>query len=320
MIRWPTGMVGELSLQRRASQGRAMDAVETLNLRMIPFRKSNRFSGHAQGAADVTMAQASSAQREPSMEEILASIRRIIEDNDAGRRQPGEPEPARAAAPAERTVIEVDAFRNELRTPPVEPMERAPSLRETPKRPTLADIQAQITAEAAAMPTRWAEPEPAKPVAAERPLMERPPYERSPDNIQKAIENSRAAREDARALLNIPEPANTGLAAEPLKIEPVTLAEPDIDHRPAPIVQSRPATTEIATAKSALLSERVERQVAASFTELSEAFAARSRKTFDEMAEEMIAPLLRDWMENNLPTLVERLVREEIERVARGAQ
>jgi cell pole-organizing protein PopZ len=38
------------------------------------------------------------------------------------------------------------------------------------------------------------------------------------------------------------------------------------------------------------------------------------------MAQEMIEPLLRDWMENNLPTLVERLVREEIERVARGAQ
>ena len=38
------------------------------------------------------MAQASSAQREPSMEEILASIRRIIEDNDAGRKQPDEAE------------------------------------------------------------------------------------------------------------------------------------------------------------------------------------------------------------------------------------
>ena len=60
--------------------------------------------------------------------------------------------------------------------------------------------------------------------------------------------------------------------------------------------------------------------MAASFSELSEAFAARSQKRFDEMAQEMIEPLLRDWMENNLPTLVERLVREEIERVARGAQ
>ncbi|RUX45381.1 DUF2497 domain-containing protein, partial [Mesorhizobium sp. M7A.F.Ca.CA.002.09.1.1] len=36
------------------------------------------------------MATASSAQREPSMEEILASIRRIIEDSDGGRKQPGD--------------------------------------------------------------------------------------------------------------------------------------------------------------------------------------------------------------------------------------
>ncbi|TIP35899.1 MAG: DUF2497 domain-containing protein, partial [Mesorhizobium sp.] len=36
------------------------------------------------------MATASSAQREPSMEEILASIRRIIEDSDTGRKQPAE--------------------------------------------------------------------------------------------------------------------------------------------------------------------------------------------------------------------------------------
>jgi len=28
--------------------------------------------------------------------------------------------------------------------------------------------------------------------------------------------------------------------------------------------------------------------------------------------------MLQDWLDNNLPTLVERLVREEIERVARG--
>ncbi|TGV63965.1 DUF2497 domain-containing protein, partial [Mesorhizobium sp. M00.F.Ca.ET.149.01.1.1] len=38
------------------------------------------------------------------------------------------------------------------------------------------------------------------------------------------------------------------------------------------------------------------------------------------MAEEMLRPMLQDWLDNNLPTLVERLVREEIERVARGAQ
>ena len=281
------------------------------------------------------MAQASSAQREPSMEEILASIRRIIEDNDAGRKQGGEPE-ARAAAPssvpaqAERTVIEVDAFRNELRTPLAE----APAQRDAPqKKPTLAEIQAQISAEAAAMPSRWMDPAPAAPSerpvaersvlerpALERPMSERPSFERSPDDIKKAIENSRAAREDARALLGIPEAANTARPPEPRKSEPAFAREAEIEERPTMMAQSRPAVMESAAPKPALLSERVERQVAASFSELSEAFAARSRKTFDEMAEEMIAPLLRDWMENNLPTLVERLVREEIERVARGTQ
>lgn len=275
------------------------------------------------GAADVTMAQASSAQREPSMEEILASIRRIIEDNDAGRKQASEPEPPRAAAPAptpaERTVIEVDAFRNELRMPPAE----APPLRETPKKPvTLAEVQAQITAEAAAMPSRWMDPAPAtpEPAVSERPVPEKPIYERSPDDIKKAIENSRAAREDARALLGIPEAANTAHAPEPRRSEPAPTKEVEIEMRAASATPSRLPVAEVSAPKPTFLSERVERQVAASFSELSEAFAARSRKTFDEMAEEMIAPLLRDWMENNLPTLVERLVREEIERVARGAQ
>jgi len=282
------------------------------------------------------MPQASSAQREPSMEEILASIRRIIEDNDAGRAP--EREAASKAPSAERTVIEVDAFRGELRG---QATDIAPVSRETPvKKPTLADIQAQIAAEAAAMPSRWAEPAPAKPDFAEHPIAqipalertapERPAYDRSPDDIRRAIENSRAAREDARALLGIPEPANTALPPQESKSEPARLIESlddrhdsgdrhDAGDRHMVVAENHYAPVESA-ARPALLSQRVERQVTASFSELSEAFAARSRKTFDEMAEEMIEPLLRDWMENNLPTLVERLVREEIERVARGAQ
>jgi len=263
------------------------------------------------------------------MEEILASIRRIIEDNDAGRAP--EKETASRGPSAERTVIEVDAFRGELRT---QSSEIAPASREAPaKKPTLADIQAQIAAEAAAMPSRWADPAPSKQVPAEPPIAqipslepaaERPVYDRSPDDIRRAIENSRAAREDARALLGIPEPANTVRPAQESKSEPGRAIESlddrhDAVERHAAAAENHYAPVESA-AKPTLISERVERQVTASFSELSEAFAARSRKTFDEMAEEMIEPLLRDWMENNLPTLVERLVREEIERVARGAQ
>ncbi len=43
------------------------------------------------------------------------------------------------------------------------------------------------------------------------------------------------------------------------------------------------------------------------------------RRSFvDEIAEDMLRPMLQEWLDDNLPTLVERLVREEIERVARG--
>ena len=70
---------------------------------------------------------------------------------------------------------------------------------------------------------------------------------------------------------------------------------------------------------TAIMSEEPGRQVAAAFGELSDAFAASRKKSFDEMAEEMMRPMLQDWLDNNLPLLVERLVREEIERVARGA-
>jgi hypothetical protein len=34
----------------------------------------------------------------------------------------------------------------------------------------------------------------------------------------------------------------------------------------------------------------------------------------------MMRPMLREWLEENLPGLVERIVRAEIERVARGGR
>lgn len=97
-------------------------------------------------------------------------------------------------------------------------------------------------------------------------------------------------------------------------------AEPAFEPAPPPNELARPAASETPPARPAILSEHTGRQVAAAFGELSDAFASRSKKTFDEMAEEMLRPMLQDWLDNNLPTLVERLVREEIERVARGAQ
>ncbi|MER2536818.1 MAG: hypothetical protein ABTQ31_16815, partial [Rhizobiaceae bacterium] len=57
----------------------------------------------------MTIASQSSAQREPSMEEILASIRRIIEDNENTRPDMGASEPAAARDAPVREVPLRDA-------------------------------------------------------------------------------------------------------------------------------------------------------------------------------------------------------------------
>jgi cell pole-organizing protein PopZ len=136
-----------------------------------------------------------------------------------------------------------------------------------------------------------------------------------------------------------PEPAATPRAAaepqpKPMLVEPMAGAKAE---GPAPVTadgpseaataltrrdQPLPGTAAVAAHLDAvarpIISPVAGRQVAAAFGELSEAFAARSKKTFDEMAEQMLRPMLQEWLDNNLPVLVERLVREEIERVARG--
>ncbi|MER8966414.1 PopZ family protein [Mesorhizobium sp. M0808] len=289
------------------------------------------------------MATASSVQREPSMEEILASIRRIIEDSDTGRKQPGDADELRQdlqPAPAAGRAAEADAFRSELRggleiAKPATRAEVQPTTApvierlETPLRPgpvkaavTLAEVNA--APEPPAKPDRPATAKAAettdtiiadwrREIAAVGDAMAKPERAeplRTPDAEPKAevIENEATAG-------SVPEPSEIGPESsesgpEPSKIGPES----------SKIGLARPAASEAPPARPAILSEHTGRQVAAAFGELSDAFASRSKKTFDEMAEEMLRPMLQDWLDNNLPTLVERLVREEIERVARGAQ
>ncbi|NJR13304.1 MAG: DUF2497 domain-containing protein [Phyllobacteriaceae bacterium] len=67
-----------------------------------------------------------------------------------------------------------------------------------------------------------------------------------------------------------------------------------------------------------LVSEMPEKRVAAAFDDLNLAFMRAKQPPVDGMAEAMLKPMLQDWLDNNLPGLVERLVREEIARIARG--
>lgn len=69
-----------------------------------------------------------------------------------------------------------------------------------------------------------------------------------------------------------------------------------------------------------LLSEEAESAVSASFQSLADRMAAHGREAAEKMAREMLRPMLKDWLDANLPSLVERLVKAEIQRLARGGR
>lgn len=230
------------------------------------------------------MAQASSAQREPSMEEILASIRRIIEDSDPARSE-GSPT---AFTPveddheddddAEAAIAEVESFRAELRPQ-----------KDFSATPRLAEVHASLrdSSESAAVHSETTSSRESEMSVAEAPggagLKDQHEQDRAADNIasQASYASEATAPESAEGM----ELKETGSAV---------------------------------SVKSAIISDSTGRKVAAAFEELNEALEASRRRSLDQMAEEMLRPMLQEWLDNNLPTLVEKLVREEIERVARG--
>ncbi|ELT48086.1 MULTISPECIES: PopZ family protein [Brucella] len=247
------------------------------------------------------MAQTSSATREPSMEEILASIRRIIEDSDVTR------QPAPMASQVRGEVAE---FRRPVTEQPVAQPERPAMMRNVfQDEPTLRGPISEPVPPA---------PEPA--IEAE-----------DEDEVVLNAEND--DHSNPEPLAHPLQPAATDISLEEMDLSVEaeiakavdTLLEPESDaeiEQEVPVQPKAAAPVTEAVAKpqpsAHMLSQIAERQVAAAFQDLNHAVRAEPRRSFDDIASELLRPMLQDWLDNNLPTLVERLVREEIERVVRG--
>lgn len=67
-----------------------------------------------------------------------------------------------------------------------------------------------------------------------------------------------------------------------------------------------------------LLSQDSDTAVAGAFSALAHTILAQNARTLEDLVTEMLKPMLKGWLDDNLPNLVERLVKEEIERVSRG--
>lgn len=75
---------------------------------------------------------------------------------------------------------------------------------------------------------------------------------------------------------------------------------------------------EARSGEESLLSPVAERAVNVSFGALSANLALRGAELADGLVREMLRPMLKQWLDDNLPSIVERLVRAEIQRIARA--
>jgi cell pole-organizing protein PopZ len=86
----------------------------------------------------------------------------------------------------------------------------------------------------------------------------------------------------------------------------------------APPRPAEPPRAAALPAPEAILSPATAAAVDSAFNALAQTVLVQNAKTLEDLVKEMLRPMLQHWLDNNLPTLVERLVRQEIERVARG--
>ncbi|MBX9709645.1 MAG: DUF2497 domain-containing protein [Xanthobacteraceae bacterium] len=243
------------------------------------------------------MNQPAKAQ-EPSMEEILASIRRIISDDEA------KPAAATAAAP--------------VRPEPA----RAP--RVDPPRPAVG-APAGKTAMSGIPPSKFA-PKPAAPPAP-------PPAaaKNSQDDIDAMLAgfDSPAAAGETEVFELTEQMAMPDPSAGFRKIEPdddLEFAESGgaAASRTTPIAApsyDRPASAanpSLGMPSPTMLSSSTATAVESAFNALATTVLSNNARTLEDLVKEMLRPMLKSWLDDNLPNLVERIVKAEIERVARG--
>jgi cell pole-organizing protein PopZ len=213
------------------------------------------------------MAQAAKSQ-EPSMEEILASIRRIIAEDDSEKS---------ASRPVETAGVELNP-----------------------------DAAASSLGAARAVGASYS-----------------PPSESPASSIDPLSGPAKAVH--SPTVLDLAEPI------EPIASAASRSAAPAVDSSPAPVPpapidyaaanEAMPASQSSGThhdQRGGLMSSATSAAVDSAFNALAQTVLVHNARTLEDLVREMLRPMLKVWLDDNLPGMVERLVRAEIERVSRG--
>jgi uncharacterized protein len=212
------------------------------------------------------MSAAQPKAAEPSMEEILASIRRIIADEPVKPQSTAANDaPAPVAAPPPESAGDDDEIMDLTPKPKVR----------TPEPHFIADdpVENDLSFE---------EPAP-------------PPAPKSQDDIDALMAFDAPQEEPA-------PPAPPVFASAPPAVEPPPVFQPP----PAP--------------DRRLISSETDRVATSAFSTLATTILSRNARTLEDLMQDMMRPMIKNWLDDNLPTVVERLVKAEIERVSRGGR
>jgi cell pole-organizing protein PopZ len=242
--------------------------------------------------------------QEPSMEEILASIRRIIADDEAkpplaekaaGLAAPAKPEKAAAPAPKPAVMNDIPpsaitAAQPAAAKPPPPPIVAAAA----PAAPAASNSQDDIDAMLAGLDEATSEAE------------IRPPQ---PDG--EVFELT-----DEMALPDPPPPSAFHKVEPEDDLEFTETAAARAMHR-QPAFEPPPFESPAAPPPQ-ILSRSTVSAVESAFNTLANTVLSNNARTLEDLVKEMLRPMLKSWLDDNLPGLVERIVKAEIERVSRG--
>jgi len=279
------------------------------------------------------------------MEEILASIRRIIADEPGKMPRNDSPhalhkQDARTDGARLENRFNQVARREAL---PGEPQSYEGAAAERPTESTAADEDVRPGgtpiipqgSEPLASPSRVGSPEPATPeeeieamlaefqaAGAREPSVTEPAadivaFNDGLEAVEASLEAELAAADETVP----PEDEQEIEAAEP---HPPPLAQ--AGRGPHRYLPDPPRAPDRAGARQSgrepvgggLISAATTAAVDSAFNTLAQTVLVQNGRTLEDLVREMLRPMLKVWLDDNLPGLVERLVRAEIERVSRG--
>jgi cell pole-organizing protein PopZ len=87
---------------------------------------------------------------------------------------------------------------------------------------------------------------------------------------------------------------------------------------PEPVPPPMPAAPNAGASAETLLSSAANASVSSAFGLLGATILNNNARTLEDLVKDLLRPMLKGWLDENLPPLVERLVRAEIERISRG--